>query len=162
MISRKRVKQDLQWYYGQAHASLGISSSFGSMVSSAFGFAPSSGINYYEDKFIGIVCHQHQPIKKLRHIEQILSKLSKKNRRILDACYESYAYPPQLISVFGIKTGAALFNSHLTELSKLLQLCSKKLSRQTLSSQDSSLFQQIQEEANKLYDQAHDAYRQVK
>jgi len=158
-ISERKAYKELIWYYCSSSADLGISSSFGSIIASAFGFSPSNSVNHVENKMVGLISQpKGSPVKKLRKIEKALASIPRQQRRILDAIYGNYIFPPQLTSVFGQKTGAALFNNLITELPKLIQLCTKKLSKNKLTSEDVNLLQQIEEQKELLFVQAHQVY----
>ena len=161
MISIKQANADLLWYYNAAHSDLGICSSFGNMISSAFGFSPDNSINYTEDKILKIIQNPKQPIKKLKRIEQALHIIPLYDRRVLDALYFNYKFPPQLTSTFGIKTGAAIFNTIVTQQQPLVKLCSQFLAK-TISQQNKEILNKINIQKEIIYDNAHQAYIRAK
>ena len=161
MISIKQANADLLWYYNVAHSDFGICSSFGNMISSAFGFSPDNSINYTEDKIINIINNPKQPIRKLKRIEFALHNIDPASRRVLDALYFNYKYPPQLTSTFGIKTGAAIFNTILTQPEPLVKLCSQHLSK-TISPSNKIILNNINIQKENIYDNAHQAYIRAK
>lgn len=158
-ISERKAYKELIWYYCSSSADLGICSSFGSIIASAFGFSPSNSVNHVENKMVGLISQPRgSPIRKLRKIEKALATIPIQHRRVLDAIYGNYIYPPQLTSVFGLKTGAALFNTKLTELPKLISLCNKRLSKNKLTPEEQLTLQQIEEQKELLFAQAHQTY----
>lgn len=156
MISSKNIKKELIWYYYQSSADLGISSNFGTIISQGCGFSHSG--NYYEDKILAIASQTKSPFKKLRKIEHALAHMPKQDRRVLDALYGDYNYPPQLVSVFGEKTGAAIFNKQITHLPYLLTLCSKKLAKAKLTEIESNALNLIHQEAETIFNRVHNSY----
>lgn len=157
-ISEKKAQKELIWYYFEAHAEIGICSSFGSIVSSAFGFSPNNSTNHMEDKFVAMASKASNPIRKLRRIQRALNSLPRASRRILDALYGNYNFPPQLTSTFGTKTGAAIFNDEITNLPDLLKLCSKKLSKHKLTQQEVNSLKIIDQQKELLFLKAHQDY----
>ena len=155
---RINAQKELDWYYNNAHADCGISSSFGVIIAASFGFSPSNSENYTEDKMVALISNTKSPVKKLRDIERALNKLSKQDRRILDALYNNYNFPPQLVSVFGIRTGSAIFNNKITTINQLVKLCAKKLSKQILNEEELSNLNIIHEQKDNIFFKAHQSY----
>jgi hypothetical protein len=152
-----KAQRELFWLFNAAHAALKISSCHGSIIRASFGFSsPQSDRNLVEDQFIDL-CMGKSPIKKLRAIENALSRLSKRERRVIDSLYGGYQFPPQLVSVFQEKTGAALFTSRMSSLKELLTLCRHSL-QGSLSSEERSLLLEIRREAEELYREIHERY----
>mgnify|MGYP001617988391 CR=1 FL=1 len=99
----------------------------------------------------------HSPIKKLRNVERALKALPSQHKRVLDALYGNYVFPPQIVSIFDIRAGAALFNTHATTTNALTKLCSKKLSKH-IDIDDLAQLTKIVNETKTIYEQAHSAY----
>jgi hypothetical protein len=146
---------ELYWYYNASSSELGITSSHGSIETQAWGYHPVG--NYVEDRMVAIVSAIGKPISRVRRIEKVLSRLSKRDKRIIDALYGSYRYPPQLVSVFREKTGAVLFNTSVLELDKLIKLCSAKLSKKA-QAQETLIVKKIWNEAEQIYNDIHNKY----
>ena len=80
---------------------------------------------------------------------------------MIDASYNCYNYPPQIVSVFGNKSGVSLFNKEVTNLESLLKLCTTKL-KKGLSTKDSNTLKLIQNQNDILFDQIHTAYLEAR
>ena len=46
MIKETAVASELRWYFNQSSADMMQGSSFGSIISAAFGFSPNSAVNH--------------------------------------------------------------------------------------------------------------------
>ena len=116
--------KDLDWFFNQSEASMGIKSNFSSII--AFGLGGSSpSDNTTEDQLISLISKSPSPFKKYRKIQTKLSSLSKQDYRLLELYYSFYSsrpYQPELISKFGSLTPLILFltndHDHLIQIAK--------------------------------------------
>lgn len=154
IITIKKAKQELDWYYNHSSADLGICSNFSSIINQSFGFSGASNLNLTEDRMVALASRHDKPITKLRRIEHSIAKLTHNHRRLLNAVYDSYNFPPQLISVFGPLTPGVLFQNVLN-LNDLIKLCSDKLSKRPYNH---LLIEKLKIDAQKFIDEAHTYY----
>jgi hypothetical protein len=161
MIKETAVASELRWYFNQSSADMMQGSSFGSIISAAFGFSPNSAVNHIEDKMLTLLSLRKSPVKRLRAITSALSLCSTQNRRVLSALYDnSYRFPPQIVSVFAKLTGAVLFISE-DRLNELQQLCRAKLTKKITPEQVIQLHD-LQHNAFLLQQQAHQNYQEFR
>lgn len=160
------VIRDLDFFYNESAAVLGLRSSFPSFIARLEGLTV---LNCETDPMETL---DRGKVHKYNAILSILNKLPLKTRRVLDAIYNNeYAFnswktdwrraendpPPLLIKMFGKKASCALFSTHANTLEELLELLSKKQKR-SLTKKDHQLSFIIGEEIDALYKRVHSDY----
>jgi hypothetical protein len=153
-IDYKTIQKELLWYYNNSAAAIGYKSSFGSFVSALYGVSPAIGLD--PDPFTDAMLAD---VARLRRIESTLSQLPIQSKRALDATYDrQHVYPLEVVSLFGLKAGCALFNSHTDTMEHLVALCKAKLLKKQTSDEKKVSFL-IGTETKELYVKIHEEFQ---
>lgn len=150
----RQAEKELIWYFNHSDAAIGFKSSHASFVSAVYGVT-STTIN--TDPYTDGLLRQ---VRKCRQIRNTFHSLPSQTRRVLEACYNQevqYRYPPEVVRIYGYKTGAALFNTRVTDLESLIRICRKKIQSKLSESEEVAMFK-LGEEVRAIFDKAHQEY----
>lgn len=151
----RQVEKELIFYFNHADAAVGFKSSHASFVAAVYGVSSNTNVN--TDPYTDGLLRQ---VRKIRQIRNTYFSLPSHTQRVLDACYNQeirFRYPPEVVRIYGYKTGAVLFNSHLPVLRDLINLCRKKI-QSKLTPEEEVLMFKIGEETRTIWNTAHQKY----
>jgi hypothetical protein len=150
----RQAEKDLNWYFNHSEAAIGFKSSHASFVAAVYGVT-STLVN--PDTYTDGMLRQ---IRKLRQIRTILYSLPIQSRRTLEACYcqeYQFYYPPEIVRIYGNKSGASFFNKQILTLTELTKLCQKKIKSKLTASEQVLMFN-AGEEIRLLWNEVHQQY----
>lgn len=154
----RQVEKELIFYFNHADAAIGFKSSHASFVAAVYGV---SSTNQDPDPYTDGMLKQ---VRKIRQIRNTFFTLPNDTRRALEACYNQelqFRYPPELVRIYGYKTGAVFFNSSVQDLNGLIRLCRKKIQSKLTPDEEVLMFK-IGEETRKLWEAIHEDYQKAR
>lgn len=106
--------------------------------------------------YFGVMATYDEPVFnqreviKYRKVHQKFHALNTQQRRQLSALFDAqYRYPPEILAMFGKKSGLSLFSSQVKTLQELIQVFTKR---------DKTKQKAIQAEVDKMYQELKEAW----